>query len=255
MRRVPKPSALIQRVRQFSWLQPVDRDHWQTTREFRRRQAVALGTLAIGAPVLRTALRQPAGSRSFQAWTVALAGVWTAGAFASGPLHVGHSNSRHGVVRPFTRPLAVGGAAVALFTAGGMAVVQVPLLRNEIESVVRHARVGDMRVVVPLTIVTGAAEELFFRGALYAATPRPHQVAVTTAVYGTTTLATGNPMLVFASGLLGAITGLSRRVTGGVISPIIIHGTWSTGMLVILPKLTERAAAWGELFWRGQPDR
>lgn len=54
-------------------------------------------------------------------------------------------------------------------------------------------------------------------------------------------------MLVFASALLGGLTGVSRRVTGGVLSPIIVHGTWSTGMLVILPKLTERAAAWGEL--------
>lgn len=241
-----RSSRLIERLRRSPWLQPVDRDHWQTPSEFKRRQLVSLGTLVIGAPVLRTALRQPPGSRSFQVWTIALAGVWTAGALASGPLHVGHSHSSRGPVRPLVRPLAIGSAAVGLFSVGGMAVVQVPLLRKEIESVIQHARHGDMRIVVPLTIITGAAEELFFRGALYAATPQPHQVAVTTAVYGTTTLATGNPMLVFASVLLGTIAGLARRVTGGVVSPIIIHGTWSTGMLVILPRLTERAATWGE---------
>ncbi|WP_431843632.1 CPBP family glutamic-type intramembrane protease [Calidifontibacter indicus] len=247
MRHSSRLTEIAGRLKQLPWLRPVERDHWQTPAEFRRRQLVSLGTLVVGAPVLRTALRQPPGSRSFQLWTVALAGVWTAGALASGPLHVGHSNSSRGPVRPIVRPLAIGSAAVAVFTLGGMAVVQVPLLRKEIESVVQHARVGDLRIVVPLTIATGAAEELFFRGALYAATPQPHQVAVTTVVYGTTTLATGNPMLVFASVLLGGLTGVSRRVTGGVLSPIIVHGTWSTGMLVILPKLTERAAAWGEL--------
>lgn len=243
-------SDSLTRLRSLPWLQPVDRDHRQSQAGFRRRQQVALATLVVGAPVLRTALRQPAGSRSFQAWTIALAGVWTAGAFASGPLHVGYSPSKRGPERPLVRPLTIGAAAVGLFTLGGMVVVQIPLLRSEIESVVKHARRGDMRIVVPLTISTGAAEELFFRGALYAATPAPHQVAVTTAVYGTTTLATGNPMLVFASILLGTITGISRRVTGGVVSPILIHGTWSTGMLVILPRLTERAAAWGERLFR-----
>lgn len=247
MRRSSRLQSVADRFRRISWMQPVERDHWQSDRDFRRRQLVSVATIAVGAPVLRTALKQPPGSRSFQVWTVALAGVWTAGAFASGPLHVGHSNSRQGPVRPLTRPLAIGTGAVAVFSLGGMVVVQIPLLRKEIESVVQHARFGDLRLVVPLTLVTGAAEELFFRGALYAATPAPHQVALTTAAYGTTTLATGNPMLVFASVLLGAITGISRRVTGGVLSPIIVHGTWSTGMLVILPKLTERAAQWGEI--------
>ncbi|GAB3584241.1 type II CAAX endopeptidase family protein [Calidifontibacter terrae] len=234
-------------------MRPVDRDHWQTPADFRRRQLVCLGTLVVGAPVLRTALGRPPGSRSFQRWTVALAGIWTAGAFASGPLYVGRSPSSHGPVRPLVRPVMIGTTAIAVFAVGGMLVVQIPLLRKEIESVVRHARLGDLRVVFPLTIATGVAEELFFRGALYAATPQPHQVAVTTAVYGTTTMATGNPMLVFASALLGAMTGLSRRVTGGVASPIIIHGVWSSGMLLILPRLTERAADWHELLsarWR-----
>lgn len=239
-------AGLSTRIRDARWIRPVDRDHWQTPAQFRRRQAVSAATLAVGGPVLRQALRQPSGSRAFQGWTVALAGVWTVGAFASGPLYVGRSPSAAEPVRPFVRPVLVGMGATALFTVGGMVVVQVPALRGQIEGVVRHARQGDLRVVMPLTLVTGAAEELFFRGGLYAAVPQPHQVAVTTAVYGCTTLFSGNPMLVFASGVLGVITGEARRVTGGVVSPVIIHAVWSAGMLQILPRLTQAAAGWGE---------
>ena len=35
--------------------------------------------------------------------------------------------------------------------------------------------------------------------------------------------------------LLGLITGLQRRVTGGVLAPIHTHITWSMGMLFLLP--------------------
>ena len=50
--------------------------------------------------------------------------------------------------------------------------------------------------------VNGIAEELFFRGAAYAAIPR-HPVVWTTLAYVVATLATGNVMLAFAAILLG----------------------------------------------------
>ena len=48
---------------------------------------------------------------------------------------------------------------------------------------------------------------------------------------------TGNVMLAFAAGVLGLITGLQRRSTGGIVAPILTHVTWSMGMLFILPPL------------------
>jgi len=85
-----------------------------------------------------------------------------------------------------------------------------------------------------VTAVNGVAEELFFRGALYAATPR-RPVVVTTAAYAIATLATGNVMLGFAAVLLGGLVGLERRATGGIQAPILTHVVWSLAMLFALP--------------------
>ena len=43
------------------------------------------------------------------------------------------------------------------------------------------------------------------------------------------------PLLVFAAALLGVVLGLQRRVTGGVLAPMITHVTWSLSMLLVLP--------------------
>src|SRR4051794_13307441 len=65
------------------------RDHRQSQRAFRRRQAVSAVVVVIGAVVLGFSLRIEPGKPSFYVATLVLAGVWTAGAFASGPLHLG----------------------------------------------------------------------------------------------------------------------------------------------------------------------
>ena len=81
------------------------------------------------------------------------------------------------------------------------------------------------------------AEEVFFRGGLFAAIGRRQPVAISTLIYALATLATGNPMLVFAAVTLGLVLGLQRRASGGILAPIITHVTWSTLMLFILPPL------------------
>ena len=85
-----------------------------------------------------------------------------------------------------------------------------------------------------IAAVNGVAEELFFRGAAYAAVPK-HPVTVTTIAYTIATMATGNLMLSFAAVLLGIVVGLERRASGGILAPIITHLTWSLSMLVLLP--------------------
>ncbi len=85
-----------------------------------------------------------------------------------------------------------------------------------------------------MTAVNGVAEELFFRGGAYAATPR-YPVPVTTVAYTVATLATGNVMLTFAAVLLGVVVGLQRRASGGILAPILTHLTWSISMLFLLP--------------------
>ena len=89
-----------------------------------------------------------------------------------------------------------------------------------------HADQGSLPLLVLITAVNGIAEELFFRGAAYAAiTALPG--AVTTVAYTVATLATGNVMLAFAAVLLGAVVGLERRASGGILAPILTHVTWS----------------------------
>jgi uncharacterized protein len=51
------------------------------------------------------------------------------------------------------------------------------------------------------------------------------------------TLVTGNVMLGFAAVVLGAVCGLERRASGGVLAPILTHITWSLSMLFVLPLL------------------
>ncbi len=88
--------------------------------------------------------------------------------------------------------------------------------------------------MLAITFFNGVVEELFFRGALYAALPR-NQVLITTVLYALTTVGSGIPLLVLAGTLIGLVTALQRRVTGGFLGPMITHVTWSTGMLLLLP--------------------
>lgn len=229
------------RAREHSWVVPIERDHWQTQKEFRRRQWVTAATIVVGTPLLRKALNQAPGSRAFYTHTVALASVWGGGALLSGPLHAGWSSTRvpDKKARPVIRPVTVGAVAVAGFAAIAALVAPYAVFRRPMLKVLDHARFGSLPVVIPLTILTGVGEELFFRGALYAGTKNPYQIAVTTVAYAAITAVTGNPMLVLAAGALGALVGIERRTTGGVQGPIVIHMTWSTGMLLVLPPIIE----------------
>ncbi len=216
---------------------PVPRDHRQSDHMFRRRRVVAVLTLAVGATLLGLSLATTPGDPAFYALTFALAAVWTVGALASGPLHVGRVRAGGGLRRPVVQPVVVGLAAVAVFTVGALVVAQVPPLRSSVDEVLDYARYGSLPVIAVVTVVNGVSEELFFRGALYAAVGQRHPVLVSTVVYALTTVVTGNVMLVFAATVLGVLVGLQRRVTGGVLAPVLTHVTWSLGMLFILPPL------------------
>jgi membrane protease YdiL (CAAX protease family) len=91
--------------------------------------------------------------------------------------------------------------------------------------------------------MNGIAEEIFFRGALFAAIGIWHPVAISTVIYSLTTVATGNPMLVFAAVMLGVLLGLQRRSSGGILGPILTHCTWSLTMLLVLPTVFAAAGS------------
>jgi membrane protease YdiL (CAAX protease family) len=223
-------------VRRALW-DVVPRDHRQEPGELRRRQLVTIAFVALGAVVLGFSLRLDPGSSWFYPATLALAAVWTVGALASGPLHLGRITFRQATVRPVVTPVLVGLALAAVFVAGAFLVRTLDFLEgleDQVLDVVDYADQGSLPLLVLVTAVNGVAEELFFRGAAYAAITA-HPVLWTTLAYGVATAATGNVMLAFAAVLLGLVVGLERRASGGILAPILTHCTWSLTMLFALP--------------------
>lgn len=190
----------------------------------------------LGAAVLGILLRLDKGSTQFVVFSLVLAAVWTVGAFASGPIHLGRIVRRDLHARPILQPFLLGAALAGVFVLGALVVREIPWLADQVRGVLGFATEGYLPVLVVVTAVNGIAEELFFRGAAYAAiTHRP--VLWTTVAYTVATLATGNVMLAFAAILLGVLVGLQRRASGGILAPIITHCTWSLSMLFALPAI------------------
>ena len=213
----------------------VERDHRQSDREFLRRRIVVGITLAIGATLLGISLNVPPDSAIFYPLTIGLAATWVIGGFASGPLHLGRINFRGELRRPIITPILLGLALAAVFILGAVVVRNIEPLRNITENILAFARYGSLPLVAIITLMNGIAEEIFFRGALFAAIGTWHPVAISTVIYTLTTVATGNVMLVFSAALLGVLLGMQRRASGGILGPILTHCTWSMTMLLVLP--------------------
>lgn len=217
----------------------VPRDHREPDRSLRRRQVVTVVVVLVGAAMLAVSLRIEPGSAWFYPATFAMAMIWMVGAFAAGPLHLGRiaaSRDPDRLVRPVVAPVLLGLALAGVFVVGALIVREIPWLDEQVRSVVDIADQGSLPLLVLVTVVNGIAEELFFRGAAYAALPhRP--VPWTSIAYVLATLATGNVMLSFAAVLLGVLVGLQRRASGGILAPVLTHCTWSLAMLLALPAL------------------
>lgn len=219
-----------------SLLDPVQVVEKETAGQIRRRRIVVGITLVLGAVALGLALAIKPGDPWFYPATLGVAVIWVLGAFASGRLHLGRARTRSGgssysVLQAFI----LGGMLLAVFLAGAVVVGRIDWLRGPVDALLAHARFGSLPIVAAITAVNGVAEELFFRGALFAAFPRRWRVVGSAALYALATVLTGVPLLVLAAAALGLLTGLQRRVTGGVLGPIVTHLTWSLGMLFALP--------------------
>jgi membrane protease YdiL (CAAX protease family) len=213
------------------------RDHRQPDRAFRRRRLVAGLVLVLGAGLLAVSLSVRPGDPAFYPLTMALAGVWLLGGLASGPLHLGRIAARGALRRPVLSPLLIGLAFVAIFSLGALVVREIGPLADYTQRVLALARRGSLPLLVLVTVLNGITEEVFFRGALYAAIGDRQPVLISTVVYAAATAATGNPMLVFAALTLGMVLGLQRRASGGLLAPVLTHLTWSVSMLLVLPPL------------------
>ena len=216
----------------------VDRADLETADVLRRRRRVVSATLLTGAGLLGASLSTRAGSREFYLSTASVALTWGVGGVASGPLHLGWIENRDATLRrPVLTPVVTGVAAFGAFYAAALVARRIPTLDRALTRVLRFADEGDDRLVMASALANGLGEEVFFRGALYAALPDRHPVLTSTAMYTLATTTTRNPALVLAAGAMGTLFGLQRRASGGLQAPVITHLTWSALMVRFLPPL------------------
>lgn len=221
------------------WLvEKVPRDHRETDAAFLRRRKVVAGVTAAGAGLLGVSLSTRPASWQFYALTGGVAATWLAGGYASGPLHLGWMQARNETMqRPVLTPVLTGVAAFGAFYGCALAAKRIPVLDAAISSVLAYAHQGNTSLVLLTTLANGAAEEVFFRGALYAAIGEQHPVALSTAAYALATVPTRNPALVLAASVMGTLFAAQRRASGGIQAPALTHLTWSVLMLRYLPPL------------------
>jgi membrane protease YdiL (CAAX protease family) len=205
----------------------------------RRRRVAVATTLVLGAGMLHASLHVRPGDPRFLLLTTALAAVWVVGGLLSGSIPLGKLVIRGRPRRPVLLPFIVGVAVGGFFLAGALVVRAVPALRDFVNAVLAHATPGTLLPVGVVAVVNAVAEEIFFRGALFAAAENTRPVLISSAVYVVITCATGNPMLVFAAAVVAPIFGLQRRASGGVLASTITHATWSLVMLSVLPPLLD----------------
>jgi CAAX protease family protein len=215
----------------------VERDHWQSDTAFVRRRIVVGITFAVGATLLGLSFSVRQGDPAFYPLTFGLAATWTLGSLLSGPLHLGHILRGGTLRRPISTPIALGLLLAAVFVAGAFFIRTIPALASLTEDVLGYARLGNLWIILAITLVNGIAEELFFRGALFAAIGIWHPVLISTVIYALATIAGGNAVLVLAAALLGTVVALERRASGGILAPILTHITWSLTMLLVLPPI------------------
>jgi membrane protease YdiL (CAAX protease family) len=211
--------------------------HHEPPTTVRRRRIAVVVVLLIGGALLGYSLTRKPGDSSFYWLTLALAGVWTLGAFASGPLHLGCVRFRGRNQRPVISGTVIGLGLGGAFVVGGLVAREISGVREFVVRVLDFANHGPLLLVVFITVINGVAEELFFRGALYTALGKAYPAVLSTVIYVVTILATGNPMLGFAGVIVGSVCAWERRATGGVLAPMLTHFFWGLVMVLALPPM------------------
>ena len=202
----------------------------------RRRRLVVAATLAAGTATLGATLAAPPGSLALTLLGFLLAAIWVGGSVAAGPLHLDRPTDRFESRRNVEAAVVLGGLAFAAFLGASVVAPHVPGLDGAIDSVLATADAGPTTLVLAIAAVNAVAEERFFRGALPVALAGDHRAAVATAVYVLVTVATLNIALVVAAAAMGTIFTLERLATRGILAPTLTHVTWSTLMLLALPR-------------------
>ncbi|PRC53653.1 CPBP family intramembrane metalloprotease, partial [Mycobacterium sp. ITM-2017-0098] len=84
--------------------------------------------------------------------TLALAGVWAFGAFASGPLHMGHVCFFGRNQRPVITGISVGLVLGGAFVIGGLVARRIPGVNDYIKQVLEYSNAGPLYLIVFITV-------------------------------------------------------------------------------------------------------
>jgi membrane protease YdiL (CAAX protease family) len=210
----------------------------------RRRLRLAAAVALTGTGLLGASLSTKPASKQFYALTFSVAGTWLIGGLAVEPLRW---DSLPGKNRSFASlvavPVLTGAAAFGVFFGAAAVARHIPVLNEALVSVLSYAERGADSWVLATTLANGLAEEVFFRGSLFTALGSCHPVAASTAIYMLSTCATRNPALVVAAGVMGSVFAAQRRSSGGLLTPILTHVTWSALMVRYLPVLFRKPPA------------
>jgi membrane protease YdiL (CAAX protease family) len=202
----------------------------------RHRRRVLTATAVAGAAQLAASLASAPDSRRFYVLTTGVTATWVAGGLATAPVPW-TGDTEDPTHRTVLRAVATGVGAFLVFYGCALVARKVPFLRHALAGVLRYAHHGRTPMVLATALTTGAAEEVFFRGAVYDALADRHPIPASTAAYALVTCATGNPALAMASVVMGALFGWQRATTGGIQAPMVTHLTWTTLMVWLLPPL------------------
>ena len=213
-------------------------EHVESMAVIRRRRRVVGAVSLLGTGLLGMSLSTKPASKQFYGLAAAVAATWTAGGLLSGPLHLGWIQRRdQNLRRPIITPIATGVGAFGFFYACALVAREIPVLDRAIKNVLDFAEEGNDPLILMTTLANGLGEEVFFRGAIYAALDADRAVVVSTAIYTLATVSTRNPALILAASVMGTLFGLQRRASGGLQAPVLTHLTWSTLMVRYLPRL------------------
>jgi membrane protease YdiL (CAAX protease family) len=209
-----------------------------------RRRRVVAATLVAGVGLLAGTLAVDPDSAAFFVLGFLLAGTWSTGSLLSGPVHLGRSRrpvaGPGGAPTPGRRtvvgPIVLGALAYLAFLAAYLLVRDVPVFEGALAGILDRADAAPLGWVLALALANAVAEEMFFRGALHDAVGGREAPWVATAAYVATTVAGRNVALVVAALVMGTLVTLERLATRGVLAPMLTHATWSTLMLLALPR-------------------
>jgi membrane protease YdiL (CAAX protease family) len=147
-------------------------------------------------------------------------------------------------LRPTWRLAAMGAASglglYALSCAGAVLLRETPLWAGVQEVTDLAGSVPAAVAVLAVAAVTSPAEEVLWRGAVFARDTRRlgpgwRPVAATTGLYAAVVALSGQPVLVLAALACGAVWARQRQVTGSLVPGVVSHAVWASLLLLYVP--------------------